>query len=108
MGEPQSATTQAVPVATHVDKIPPVTPDNEKYGDILHIEREDAQSETSGVMSASDMESALAELDNVRYVGALEDPLVVPTFMNLLGSHGTNDLGHLGKTVVIHDVAFIT
>lgn len=43
-------------------------PGNEKRGDIVHIEKEDTYSETSGVLSASDMESALAELDDVKCV----------------------------------------
>ena len=43
-------------------------PDGEKCGDILHSEKEDAQSEASGTVSASEMESALAEFEDIKYV----------------------------------------
>ena len=42
---------------------------NEKRGDIINVE-EDTRSETSGVVSASDMDSALSELDDIRCVRA--------------------------------------
>ena len=82
-------------------------PDNEKYGDIVHIEKEDAQSETSGDMSVSDMESSFPELDDIKYVRVPESPSF-PTFANLTRSHGTTNPRHLAKTVVIPDVAFVT
>lgn len=41
--------------------------DSEKYGYILRFEKEDAQSETSG-MSISEMEAALAEFEDVKCV----------------------------------------
>lgn len=50
----------------HLDGDTSAALDNEKCGDILHIEKEDARSETSGAMSVSEMESALAEFDDIR------------------------------------------
>lgn len=41
---------------------------NEKCGDILRTEKDDAQSETSGAVSASEMESALAEFEDIKCV----------------------------------------
>jgi hypothetical protein len=65
---------QVVATATHPSgDLPAGTRDNEKRGDIVQIEKEDAQSETSGVMSASDMESSFGELDDIRYVREPED-----------------------------------
>lgn len=48
-------------------------PGNEKRGDIIHIEKEDAQSEISEFMSPLDMESALDELDDIKCVHVAED-----------------------------------
>lgn len=59
----------------HLDEDTSTALYNEKCGDILHIEKDDAQSETSGVMSASDMESSFAELDDVKCVRVPERPL---------------------------------
>lgn len=59
---------QAVANATHSEEAVSAALDNDKYGDIIHIEKEDAQSETSGVMSVSDMESALGKLDDIECV----------------------------------------
>lgn len=52
--------------------------DEEKRGDIPHIETEDARSETSGVISVSDVESAFAEFDDVKYVRVPRDPSLSP------------------------------
>lgn len=49
-------------------------PGSEEPGDIIHIEKEDARSETSGVMSASDMGSALSELSDIKCVPVPVDP----------------------------------
>ena len=89
------------------EDLPAGTRDNEKCGDIVQIEKEDAQSETSGVMSASDIESSFGELDDIKYVRKPED-LPVSTFTNLKCSHGTDDLRRLVNTVVIPDIAFVT
>ncbi|KAF9648598.1 hypothetical protein BDM02DRAFT_2211634 [Thelephora ganbajun] len=78
---------QAVAEAIRLDEDTSTTLNNEKCGDILHTEREDARSETS-VASVSEMQSALAELEEI--------------------NHGTIDLKHFAKTVVIQEVAFIT
>jgi hypothetical protein len=45
--------------------------DDEKCGDILHVEKEDVRSETSGAVSVSEMESALAEFEHIKCVGLL-------------------------------------
>lgn len=97
---------QAVAVAIRPEQDTPV-PDDEKRGDTPQIEKEDTRSETSGVISVSDVESTFAELDDVKCVHAPEGPLL-PTPTNLTSSHSTTDLKHLAKTVVISDVAFIT
>ena len=61
-------------VPGRLDEDTSATIDNEKCGDILHIEKEDAQSEASGVMSVSDMESSFAELDDIKYARILSLP----------------------------------
>ena len=50
------------------DEDVPAVLDEEKRGDIPHIEKEDARSETSGVISVSDVESTFAEFEDVKYV----------------------------------------
>ena len=65
---------QAVEVAMHSDGDTSAALDNEKCGDIIQIEKEDAKSESSGIMSASDMESSLAELDDIKCVRVPNDP----------------------------------
>ena len=81
---------------------------DEKRDDIIHVEEEDTRSETSGVVSASDVESALSELDDIRCVPSHVDPLPVTAFTNLTCSHGTTNLKHSLKIVVVPDVAFVT
>ena len=56
-------------------------------------------------MSTSDMESALGELGDIKCVHVIEN---LPSFTYLTFSHGTTNLNHLAKTVVIPDVAFVT
>jgi len=63
-----------VAVAIRPDEDKPVVLDDEKRGDTSHIEKEDAQSETSGVMSVSDVESTFVELDDAKCVHAPEGP----------------------------------
>ena len=48
--------------------------DRDERSDIIHVEKEDTLSETSGVISASDMESTLSELDDIRCVHPHVDP----------------------------------
>ena len=54
--------------ATNFDRDISADLGNEERGDIIYVEKEDTLSETSGVMSASDMGSALSELDDIRRV----------------------------------------
>ena len=56
---------RAVAKETQVEEGKSGALDSEKYGYILRFEKEDAQSETSGV-SASEMESALAEFEDAK------------------------------------------
>ena len=51
----------------------PAALDSDKYGYILRFEKEDAQSETSGI-SASEMESALAEFEDTKCVRPSSGP----------------------------------
>ena len=55
---------------TRPDEDTPAVLDEEKRGDIPHIEKEDARSDTSGVMSVSDVEFTFAEFDDVKYAHA--------------------------------------
>jgi hypothetical protein len=43
-------------------------PDNEQCGDILHSQKEDTRNKTSGVMSESEVESALTDFEDMRCV----------------------------------------
>ncbi|KAF9793401.1 hypothetical protein BJ322DRAFT_1103798 [Thelephora terrestris] len=87
-GPPGVEEPQAMVRETRLREDTPAALDNEKCGDILHSEKEDAQSETSGTMSASEMEFALAEAEDT--------------------NQGIAGPKNLAKTVIIHDVAFFT
>lgn len=71
---PKAREPQPVAEATSFDSDVSAALGNEKRVDIIHIEKEDTRSETSEVISASDMESALSELDDSRCVRARADP----------------------------------
>lgn len=97
---------RAVAKETQLEDGMPAALDSDKYGYILRFEKEDAQSETSG-MSASEMESALAEFEDTKYVR----PSPVPPrsdLHNLVPSNSTVDLRRVAKIVVMSDVAFVT
>ena len=99
---------QGAAEATHLGDDAPAA-DDEKCGDILYIEKEDAQSESSGVLSVSDVEAAFADLDDIKCVLVNRCPLPVPASdTNLTCDHGVTDFRHMAKTVVIPDVAFVT
>ena len=72
--------------------------DREKCGDIPDSERE-----VSGVISESEIESVLAEFENIKYVRISPDPPLPPT-----DPTDSNGPKRLEKTVVISDVAFVT
>ena len=60
------------------DEDTPAVLGEEKRGDIPRIEKEDARSETSGVVSVSDVESTFAEFDDIKYVRVPQDPSLSP------------------------------
>ena len=59
---------QAAGEVIRPDEDTPAVLDEGERGGIPHIEKEDARSETSGVISVSDAESTFAEFDDVKYV----------------------------------------
>jgi len=69
---------QAVGDVIRPNEDTPSVLDEGKRGDIARMEKEDARSETSGVMSASDVESTFAEFDDVKYVHVPEGLSVSP------------------------------
>ena len=75
----------------HLDEDTSAAIDNEKCGDILHIEKEDAQSEASGVMSVSDMESSFAELDDIKYARILSLPVFLSQTWLVVMARPTSD-----------------